>query len=782
MTSITFSHSQMKLCNSIDKSSSVFKGKTIQNNDLENSFGKTYPDLESLKAYYLKKLSGISFGRKLREGENNHINYLGAIYNGNNKATFRVYAPYAKEVNLQLSNKNHTIRYWEEKIPADCKSVPLKKINDKIFEVDLENVKPGDMYRYELIFKDDNKGKVYRKDPRSFSQPKDTLGWSAIYDQNEYKWTDEKWFKDLSSGKLRHKGTSDDFGAPSGVIMSEMHLGILGGYKKAKAEIDRMAEEKICNTVLVLPTGEFFGQYNIGYDESDKFAPESSRGKPDEFKDFVNYAHKKGINVILDVVPNHFGSIGTVVHDFGNAFDPENSTPWGTSLNFEKDGKEFMRNYMVDMLMNWLVNYHVDGLRIDATEKLFSDNTLKLMSCEIRNHPETKDAILIPEHLDKTRKLVPPLKQEEIADPEKAIEETKKDPSKLNNLGFDIQYIYDFKNTLFAMLSGWQVYDCGPSLKDLEKEFQQGYRFYQDLPEMPDPPASANLVYVTAHDELNAFGGVRLIPKMLAIKLGLTKETVLTNPDGLDKKPYRTSLELIKSYLKGDYNELNATGISKETFEKAYDEAKALNRLSLGAVFIHPGQKLIFMGDERGELAPFNYNAEIPDDAMYGGDDPRYKGKKLIDVLNEQKGYKLGVAADNQSKLDQKDYTDPKLKQQTIKYVQKLKNIIDSNSCLQNGSFKNLRTICDESKNVLQIHRYNDDGNEIMSIMNFSDNNYENFQLDRFPNGDWEEILNSNDIQYGGNNRFKNVSKTINQNTSAVNLPKQSLIILKRKT
>lgn len=779
MISIPFSHAQHKLCNY--NNSTVFKGKAIPNDTLQQSLDKTYPGLDALKANYLSKSLNISFGRKLKEGDNNHVNYLGAIYHGDNKATFRVYAPYAKEINLQITNKNHTIRYWEEKTPSDCKTVPMKKINDTIFEMDLENVKPGDLYRYEIIFQDNNKEKAYRKDPRSFCQPKDTLGWSAVYDQNEYKWTDEKWFKDLSSAKLRHKGTSDDYGAPQGVIMSEMHLGILGGYKKAKKEIDRLAEEKICNTVLVLPTGEFFGQYNIGYDESDKFAPESSRGKPDEFKDFVNYAHKKGINVILDVVPNHFGSIGTVVHDFGNAFDNENSTPWGAGLNFEKEGNEFMRNYMVDMLMNWLVNYHVDGLRMDATEKLFSDKTLKLISCEIRNHPETKDALLLPEHLDKTKKLVPPLKQEEILNPENVIAEAEKDPSKLNNLGFDIQYIYDFKNTLFALLSGWQVYDCGPSLKDLEKEFQQGYRFYQDLPDIPNPPAQANLVYVTAHDELNAFGGVRLIPKMLAIKLGLTKETALTDPDGLDKKPYRTSLELIKSYLKGDYKELNKAGITKTQFEKAYQQAKALNRLSLGTVFVHPGQKLLFMGDERGELAPFNYNAEIPDDAMYGGDDPKYKGKKLKDVLNEQKGYELGEAADKQSRLDQKEYTDPQLKQLTIKYVQQLKNIIDNNSCLQNSSFENLVTVSYEDQKTLQVHRYNEDGNEIIALMNFSDDDHKNMQLDKFPAGNWEEILNSNDVQYGGNNQCMNINKTINQSKSAVNIPKQTLIILKKK-
>jgi 1,4-alpha-glucan branching enzyme len=738
------------------------------------------PDVSTLQAYFIAKPSQIAFGRKLKEGENNHLNYLGAIYQPDGQTTFRVYAPLAKEVNLQLADGETDLKYWEEATPPGCKTIPMKQVNQNIFEINLKEARPGDMYRYELVFKDESKGKALRKDPRSFSQPNDTLGWSAIYDQNAHVWTDKEWFKNPDSGKVRHTGKQNEYGCPSGVIMNEIHLGILGGYKEAKKEIDRIASEGICNTVLVMPTGEFYGKYNIGYDESDKFAPESSRGTPDEFKAFVDYAHKKGINVMLDVVPNHFGPHGTVVHDFGHAFDHDNNTPWGVCLNFEKDGKEFMRHYMVDMLMNWLVNYHVDGLRIDATEKLFSDTTLKLMSCEIRNHPETKDAIILPEHLDKTKKLTPPLKPGETDDPEKTAQQAEKDPEKVKNLGFDIQYIYDFKNTLFALLSGWQIYDCGPSLTDLEKEFKQGYRFYQDNPEFPDPPANTNLVYATAHDELNAFGGARLIPKLLTLRLGLTDEKALMDPDGLDKKPFRQTLELIKAYIAGDETELNKAGITKEQFEKAYSEAKALNRLSLGAVFVHPGQKLIFMGDERGEMAPFNYNADIPEDAICGGDDPRYKGRKLSDVLAEQKGYPLGEYADAQSKLDQKAFTDPELKSQTLNYTRALKKIITDNSALNTGDFKNQVTMSYQDKNILQVHRFSEDGNEIIALMNFSDNDYASCPLKNLPDGRWNEILNSNDKQYGGTGTMMNGSGTMHRSSPAVSIPKQSIVIFKK--
>ena len=72
-----------------------------------------------------------------------------------------------------------------------------------------------------------------------------------------------------------------------------------------------------------MPIGEFYGKRNWGYDESAKFAVENAYGTPDEFKDFVNYAHEKGINVILDVVLNHFGPFGSNIQEYIPAYQKD---------------------------------------------------------------------------------------------------------------------------------------------------------------------------------------------------------------------------------------------------------------------------------------------------------------------------------------------------------------------------------------------------------------------------------------------------------------------------
>lgn len=729
---------------------------------------------DSLKSMYVTK-PALSFGRNLKEGRDNHLNYLGAHYLGDNKTVFRVYAKDKDAVNVQVL-KGKTDARFDADVQEDARTVNMKPVGGNVYEAVVDDTTPGDMYRFQLI-KD---GEVsQRKDPRTFWQPNDTLGWSAIYDMEKYKWNDHDWMKNPQSGKIRHSGNADGLNAPSDMYIQEMQFDILGGYDKAKKEIDVIAKEGIFNTVLVMPTGEFYGNFNIGYDESDKFAPESSRGTPDDFKSFVDYCHKKNINVVLDVVPNHFGPTGTIVQDYGKAFDEHIDTGWGAALNFESEGQEYMRNYMVDMMMNWIANYHVDGLRVDATEKLFSDSTLKLMAAEIRNHPETRDAVIIPEHINKTKKLTSiPLSESEYADPLKTFEASRQNPDLLKNMGFDLQYIYDFKNTLAGIATGWRIYDCPASIKDLEQEYKQGYRFYQDYPELPNPPAKANLVYHTAHDELNAFGGVRFLPRVLAIKLGIVKDTALDSPDGLDKKPFRKTLEYIKSYLQGDFKALEKDGISKEQFEKAYKEAQSVNRLAIAAVFMHPGQKMLFAGDQRGELAPFNYNADVPDDFICGGNEPGIAGRKLKDVLRDQKGYEMGEPANNQSKLNQPEFTDPVLKAQTLKFTQKLKQLCADNPALHNLSFDKLSTCAYEDEKVLQIHRF-EEGNEILAVFNFSDKPMENFQLDKKPDGEWKEILNSNASAYGGDDTNLN-NKPVSFSESGIALPKFSVAVFKK--
>ena len=106
------------------------------------------------------------------------------------------------------------------------------------------------------------------------------------------------------------------------------------------------------------------------------FAVESGYGGADALKAFVREAHRHGIAVILDVVLNHFGPSDLALWQFdgwsengkGGIYfynDERSATPWGDTR--PDYGREEVRAYLHDNALMWLEEYHLDGLRFDAT-------------------------------------------------------------------------------------------------------------------------------------------------------------------------------------------------------------------------------------------------------------------------------------------------------------------------------------------------------------------------------------------------------------------------------
>lgn len=689
---------------------------------------------------YNQKSSNISFGYKLRGDINSHLDYLGANKHSNGTTSFRVYST-KPNIELEIAQFDHEIPYWQDidektKEKIGLKTYPMDKSQSTggfVFSVTPKDKLPdGTLYRFKITNED---GSIsYVKDPRSYFQPHDTMGWSAIYDQNNYKWHDDKWMTNQDERRITHNPSRAHWGIKGNMIISEKHIGLLGGYKKAKEEIEKIAKDGICNTVYVLPLGEFFGPYNHGYDEVDKFAPESSYGNPDELKALIDFAHSKGINMMLDVVPNHFGFIGNPVGQFAPAFDSNKDTGWGSALLFNGETGFYMRKYMSDMMINWLTNYHFDGLRIDATEKLESDPTLKYIAAEIRNHPETRHAVLLPEHLDKTRKLAQPLTKTEIKDPLATYNTASIENLAADRLGFDVQYAYDFKNTLSALTLGMQIYDCPSSIEDLASEYLRGNRFFDETSaHLGNLKANNTYVYYNMHDEYNAFGGTRPVVRLLAKQLGLIKETALTNPDGLDKTPFFEAEKLLDDYLEGNYS---SSKIPLETFIDAYKKAKAQNRLLIAATFMHPAIKGFSMGDERGELNPLRYFA-------------LYDNESTKQALDKQKGYDVGKSAFEKSSKFHNPIVDLDFKRTTTELSSDFTRLIEQNPALKYGDYKKIIAKPIQNHSIF-IHRWDGVENDIFAIANFSNQDRSYPEIPLFPDGTWVEVLNTDDKKYGG--------------------------------
>lgn len=154
-----------------------------------------------------------------------------------------------------------------------------------------------------------------------------------------------------------------------------------------KTGIDHLKELGVTH-VHILPSYDYASvdeskpdkaQYNWGYDPQNYNVPDGSYStdpyKPDvrikEFKQMVQALHKAGIHVVLDVVYNH--TFNTEESNF------ERTVP-GYFYRQTKDGKPangsgcgnetasdraMMRKYMVESVLYWINEYHIDGFRFD---------------------------------------------------------------------------------------------------------------------------------------------------------------------------------------------------------------------------------------------------------------------------------------------------------------------------------------------------------------------------------------------------------------------------------
>src|SRR5690606_1202379 len=116
------------------------------------------------------------------------------------------------------------------------------------------------------------------------------------------------------------------------------------------------------------------GRFNWGYDGVDWFAPSHHYGDYDAFKAFVDAAHAEGIGVILDVVYNHFGPDGNYLRCFSPHYFSQRATEWGEAINYDGPHSAAVRDMVIANACEWVREFHLDGLRLDATQAIFDDS------------------------------------------------------------------------------------------------------------------------------------------------------------------------------------------------------------------------------------------------------------------------------------------------------------------------------------------------------------------------------------------------------------------------
>ncbi len=201
-----------------------------------------------------------------------------------------------------------------------------------------------------------------RPDPASRSQPDGVHAPSEIVDPAGFVWHDSDWrgrpLEDLIIYEL-HVGTATPGGTFDSLIEKLPYFVDLG-----------------VTALEIMPVADFPGRRNWGYDGVDLYAPANAYGGPEAFKRLIDAAHRHGLAIILDVVYNHFGPDGNYLHSYSPAyFTDRHHTPWGAALNLDGPGCAAVRRFLIDNACYWAHEYHIDGLRLDATHALIDDSS-----------------------------------------------------------------------------------------------------------------------------------------------------------------------------------------------------------------------------------------------------------------------------------------------------------------------------------------------------------------------------------------------------------------------
>ncbi len=261
----------------------------------------------------------------------------------------RVWAPFTGDVTVVLEDGPGAGAEMEGEGPA---RIALTREESGYFSGLLPGAASGTRYRLRLGDGDD-----LLADPASRFQPEGVHGPSQVVDPEAFAWEIDTWelppFRDWVLYEL-HVGTFTAEGTFTAIIPRLPYLKDLG-----------------VTAIELMPIAQFPGERNWGYDGVLPYAAQNSYGGPDGLRRLVDACHREGIAVILDVVYNHLGPEGSVVHRFGPYFTDHYRTPWGDAINLDGPGSDEVRAFFIESALMWLEECRIDGFRIDAVHQIY---------------------------------------------------------------------------------------------------------------------------------------------------------------------------------------------------------------------------------------------------------------------------------------------------------------------------------------------------------------------------------------------------------------------------
>ena len=338
-------------------------------------------------------------------------------------------------------------------------------------------------------------------------------------------------------------------------VFYELHVGTFTPEGNLDAIIPRLPSLRSLGVTMIelMPLAQFPGERNWGYDGVYPYAVQNSYGGPEALKRLVNACHNLEIGVALDVVYNHLGPEGNYLNDFGPYFTDRYKTPWGDAINFDGAGSDEVRRFFMENAFYWISEFHVDALRLDAVHAIIDVSAKRFLEELTERVAEFSLRLGRKVHI--------------VAENDRN-DARSLSPIEAGGFGFDSQWNDDFHHAVRALLTGERAgyYQDFGTISHLEKACRDGFVYSGQYSEFrrsrhgsssAETPCYQFIVFSHNHDQVgNRAQGDRLSQILC--------------------------------------------------FEA--------QKLVAGLVLLSPFIPLLFMGEEYGETAPFQYfvNHEDP--------------------------------------------------------------------------------------------------------------------------------------------------------------------------
>jgi maltooligosyltrehalose trehalohydrolase len=497
-------------------------------------------------------------------------------------------------------------------------------------------------------------------------------------------------------------------------VIYELHVGLFtdqGTFASVIPRLDYLKDLGI-TAVEIMPVAQFPGNRNWGYDGVYPFAPQSSYGGPEGLRELVDACHGKGLAVILDVVYNHFGPEGNYLNEYGWYFTDRYRTPWGDAINFDGPHSDQVRDYFVGNALYWFHEFHCDALRLDAVDRIYdfgATHFLRSLADAVHDHRQ-----LLDRHIC--------LIAESDLNDVRLI-----DPPDIGGYGLDAQWNDGFHHSLHTLLTGeregyYQDFGC---FEHLVKAIAEGYVYTGQYSRYrrkrfgnsaKDRPTFQFVAFSQNHDQI----GNRLHGDRLAVKLPLQK--------------------LI---------------------------------LAAGTVILSPYLPLLFMGEEYGETAPFNYFVSYGDNFLI---EAVRKGRKEEFAAFAWAQEPLDPQAPEaflQSKLDLELR---RKAEHAIIYAchKKLLALRRENPTLGSVDRKAMKVIAFDARRVLAVVRGGEKGSSLC-VYNFSDT-IQDMAME-LASGRWSKLFDSSSPDWGGEGETAYGTLTVQEGRARLTLAPWSMAV-----